>query len=190
MATKSGTTKSGTTKSGTTKSDSPKIVRFHRGGLNNKKIQDWGDFAADRRLIGRPRESGYNFYTDRTKQLIAGVWECTAGVVSIDGFPTDEFCILLEGSVTITDKSGHAETFGPGDGFFIPKGFVGTWNMPVTVRKYYVIFEDKLSAKAETAKARPAAKPALKRAAARRTAPPARKSAARKSPIRKSAAGR
>ena len=161
-------------KSGTTKSDSPKIVRFHRGGLNNKKIQDWGDFAADRRLIGRPRESGYNFYTDRTKQLIAGVWECTAGVVSIDGFPTDEFCILLEGSVTITDKSGHAETFGPGDGFFIPKGFVGTWNMPVTVRKYYVIFEDKHSAK-----------PALKHAAARRTAPAARKSVARKLPKRR-----
>ncbi len=153
-----------------------KIVRFHKGGLNDKKMQDWGDFAPDRRLVGKPRESGYNFYTDGTKQLIAGVWECTAGMVAIDSFPRDEFCILLSGSVIITDTAGHAETFGPGDGFFIPKGFSGTWNMPVTVRKYYVIFEDKLSAKLAKAKPAPKAgqKTTLKRAAARRTRPAVR----------------
>ena len=155
-----------------------KIVRFHKGGLNDKKMQDWGDFAADRRLVGKPRESGYNFYTDGTKQLIAGVWECTAGMVAIDNFPRDEFCILLSGSVIITDTAGHAETFGPGDGFFIPKGFSGTWNMPVTVRKYYVIFEDKLSAK--LAKAKPVSKTPLKRAAARSTRPAVRSAAKRR----------
>jgi hypothetical protein len=148
-----------------------KICRLERGGLGGKKMQAWGDWAKDRLLAGRPKESGYNFYTDDTKQLIAGVWECTPGMAEIVDFPYDEFCILLEGSVVITDASGHKETYGPGDGFVIPKGFNGTWSMPVTVRKYYVIFEDKLSAKLAKAAARPAAaRPAGHRAAGRRKA--------------------
>jgi hypothetical protein len=148
-----------------------KICRLERGGLGGKKMQAWGDWAKDRLLAGRPKESGYNFYTDDTKQLIAGVWECTPGMAEIVDFPYDEFCILLEGSVVIKDSSGHKETYGPGDGFVIPKGFNGTWSMPVTVRKYYVIFEDKLSAKLAKAAAKPvAARPAGRRAAGRRKA--------------------
>src|SRR5688572_10090413 len=94
-----------------------KITRLNKNGLGGKKLQDWGNFAEGRQLVGKPRESGYNFYTDGTKQLISGVWECTAGVVAIKNFPSDEFCILLSGSVIITDAAGKAETFGPGDAF-------------------------------------------------------------------------
>lgn len=140
-----------------------KITRLNKNGLGGKKLQDWGNFAEGRQIVGKPRESGYNFYTDGTKQLISGVWECTAGKVAIKNFPSDEFCILLSGSVIITDAAGKAETFGPGDAFMIPKGFNGTWNMPVTVRKYYVIFDDKMSDKLAKEKAKPAAKkPALR----------------------------
>ncbi|MFO0996324.1 MAG: cupin domain-containing protein [Alphaproteobacteria bacterium] len=149
-----------------------KICRLERGGLGGKKMQAWGDWAKDRLLAGKPKESGYNFYTDGTKQLIAGVWQCTPGMAEIVNFPYDEFCILLEGSVVIADASGHKETYGPGDAFVIPKGFNGTWSMPVTVRKYYVIFEDKLSAKlAKATKPVPAgARPAPRRVVARRAA--------------------
>lgn len=140
-----------------------RITRLNKNGLNGKKLEDWGLFADGRQLVGKPRESGYNFYTDGTEQLISGVWECTAGVVAIKDFPSDEFCILLSGTVIITDAAGKAETFGPGDAFMIPKGFNGTWNMPVTVRKYYVIFDDKMSKKAAKAKAKSTKKkPALR----------------------------
>lgn len=156
-----------------------KITRLNKNGLGGKKLQDWGNFAEGRQLVGKPRESGYNFYTDGTKQWISGVWECTAGTVAIKNFSSDEFCILLSGSVVITDSSGHAETFGPGDAFVIPKGFNGTWNMPVTVRKYYVIFDDKMSDKLTAAKAKPAVKkPALRVIAGGKKRPARRRKAA------------
>ena len=49
--------------------------------------------------------------------------------------------------MVLTDASGHAETFKPGDSFVVPKGMKCTWHMPETTRKYYVI----LDAKAEGA---------------------------------------
>lgn len=140
-----------------------KITRLNKNGLGGRSCRTGAISRKGARSSASPASSGYNFYTDGTKQLISGVWECTAGVVAIKDFPSDEFCILLSGSVVITDAAGKAETFGAGDAFMIPKGFNGTWNMPVTVRKYYVIFDDKMSDKLAKAKAKPAAKkPALR----------------------------
>jgi uncharacterized cupin superfamily protein len=163
-----------------------KIRVFNPNGFNGRKIEEWGDFAADRRIVGKPRESGYNFYTDSTRQLIAGLWICTPGTVRIENFPTDEFCILLEGTVVITDTDGHVVNLGPGDGFIIPKGFNGTWEMRVTVKKYYVIFEDLMSPKLEALKAKFNARsaPAAKKAAK----PAARKTVARRKTTRRRAA--
>ncbi len=45
------------------------------------------------------------------------------------------------GKVVITNEEGHEEIFVAGDAFTIEKGFKGTWHMPVTVRKFYAIYQ-------------------------------------------------
>ena len=44
----------------------------------------------------------------------------------------------------LTDGSGHAETFRPGDSLVIPKDMKCTWHMPETTRKYYVTLDAKI----------------------------------------------
>jgi hypothetical protein len=103
----------------------------------------WGNLENENVIEGDPVETGYNFFTDGSGQLTAGVWECTPCTTQTDSYPVDEFCYILSGTVVITDDAGHSETFKAGDCFVIPKGLSCTWHMPETTRKYYVIFDAK-----------------------------------------------
>jgi uncharacterized cupin superfamily protein len=76
-------------------------------------------------------------YKDPSGALKAGVWASEPKRLEI-AYTSDEFCVLLEGEVTLTDADGHATTHKAGDAFLIPAGFKGTWENPVPVRKYYV----------------------------------------------------
>jgi len=49
---------------------------------------------------------------------------------SIAPFPYDEFVLVLEGRVTLTNIDGGKQTYGQGDTFLVPKGWLGTWDMP------------------------------------------------------------
>ncbi len=71
----------------------------------------------------------------------AGVWSCSPCTERIDAQPCDEFCQVLEGTVVLTSDDGTVHEFGPGDGFVVPKGWAGTWHMPVAVRKTYVVLD-------------------------------------------------
>jgi len=46
-------------------------------------------------------------------------------VLNIDNFPIEEFCYLINGSVTFIGRDGRTETFNTGDFFVIPLGFSG-----------------------------------------------------------------
>ena len=45
-------------------------------------------------------------------------------------FPYDEYVLVLRGEVILTSEDGSSQTFGTGDGFLVPKGWTGTWDMP------------------------------------------------------------
>jgi uncharacterized protein len=93
-------------------------------------------------ISGTPKTSVQNYYTDKSGDFYSGVWESTAGKWTIN-YTEDEFCILLEGQVVLTDESGKAEKFKAGDAFVIPAGFKGTWETVRKVRKFYAISERK-----------------------------------------------
>jgi uncharacterized cupin superfamily protein len=78
-----------------------------------------------------------NIYKDPSGALKAGVWASEPKRVAIN-YESDEFCVLLEGEVTLTDADGHATHHRAGESFLIPAGFKGTWENKVPVRKYYV----------------------------------------------------
>lgn len=53
---------------------------------------------------------------------------------------------VLEGGVTVSGPDGTAETYGPGDTFFIARGMVGDFEVKDRLRKIYCIFIEKPAA--------------------------------------------
>ena len=91
-------------------------------------------------LEGRAKERGHTFFASKDGNFLVGVWECSPCKEKIDSYPFNEFCQVLSGTVTVTDKSGRSETYRAGDSFFMHKGFEGIWDMTETFRKYFVIY--------------------------------------------------
>jgi uncharacterized cupin superfamily protein len=95
---------------------------------------------AERILAGDPRQRTWNHYSDPTGQFHAGVWQGEPGAWRVR-YETheEEFCILLEGQVRLTESSGAVREFGPGASFVVPGGFTGVWENLTRVRKAYAI---------------------------------------------------
>jgi len=93
-------------------------------------------------IAGDPTTRLQNYYTDPSGQFFAGVWESSIGKWPVR-YSESEFCAILEGICILTDETGKAETFKPGDSFVIPSGFAGTWETVQPVKKLYAICEPK-----------------------------------------------
>ena len=48
---------------------------------------------------------------------------------------------MLEGRLRITDASGHAREYGPGDAGVVPSGFEGSFEVLEAVRKHFVVVD-------------------------------------------------
>lgn len=81
----------------------------------------------------------HEWYQDKTGAFSAGFWASESSTLSVN-YEEDEFCTLLEGTVELTDASGHVETYKAGDSFVVPSGFSGTWRNVTPVRKFYVVY--------------------------------------------------
>ena len=94
----------------------------------------------DRLLEGRPEPLAWNLYTDCTGQFFAGQWAAGVGRWRVV-YETheEEFCVLIEGEVRLTDAAGVARHFQAGDAFVVPGGFEGEWCNLTPVRKHYAI---------------------------------------------------
>ncbi len=73
--------------------------------------------------------------------LTSGVWESEAFTWETDGYPVDETCVIIEGTIEFRYPDGSEETYGPGEAFSVKKGTPLTWHQDGLVRKYYVIRE-------------------------------------------------
>ncbi len=72
--------------------------------------------------------------------FVVAVFEASPAIIDIsDPFPYDEFVLVLEGQVTLTNIDGEKQTYKPGDTFLVPKGFLGTWDMSGKYREMIVI---------------------------------------------------
>jgi uncharacterized cupin superfamily protein len=82
-------------------------------------------------------------YRSADRKFTVALWQSGPGVLKTDGYPHDEYCLVLEGHLVITNRSGTRAEFGPGDTFVIPKGWAGTWNMTTRFKKQYVAFAER-----------------------------------------------
>ena len=75
--------------------------------------------------------------------FVVSVFEASPAVIDInEPFPYDEFVLVLEGEVTLTNIDGGKQSYNPGDTFLVPKGWLGTWEMPDKYREMIIIETD------------------------------------------------
>ena len=96
--------------------------------------------AADRLISGDPRQQVSNYFSDDTQQFHTGVWSSTRGKWRIQ-YSESEFCCLTRGRVVLENLEGQRWEFRAGEGFVVPAGFAGTWEVVEDCTKFYAIFE-------------------------------------------------
>ncbi len=73
-------------------------------------------------------------------QLVSVLYGAEAALLEVGApFPYDEYVFVVEGQVILTSKGGSPKTFGVGDSFLVPKGWMGTWDMPVKYREKIIV---------------------------------------------------
>ena len=116
------------------------FVRINANGPLGQGLPPVRHDSSDTAVAGARHPAGYTAYTDPAGVFTAGVWACDAGTLEISDLAIDEACYLIEGEVIITDQHGNTERFVAGEAFLLHRGFVGTWHMPVPIRKYNAMF--------------------------------------------------
>jgi uncharacterized cupin superfamily protein len=117
------------------------ITRLLPDGQPGGGMKPLSYISADTVIEGTANEQGHIFFTNTAGNVNAGVWECTSCTERIRDYPYDQCCFVLEGSLTIVDEIGHAETFNPGDAFTVPRGFNGDWRMTERYKNFFVTVE-------------------------------------------------
>jgi uncharacterized cupin superfamily protein len=73
-------------------------------------------------------------------EFVVVLYESEAAVIDVSyPFPYDEYVLVLEGEVILTSASGERQRYGVGESFVVPKGWTGTWDMPVKYREKIVV---------------------------------------------------
>ena len=120
---------------------SARLMRMfpHAGGDG---LEDWGTLSAADLKSGSPKQRGRTYFDAPDIGLSAGVWDCTAFEGTMAPYSVDEFMILLEGSVTVTEASGRVTRVEAGEAFVIPRGLNCAWKQDGYVRKIFVIYQN------------------------------------------------
>ena len=63
------------------------------------------------------------------------IWNCQPGTFDWE-YTEKETCLILEGKVTVTDKT-YSVSFGPGDLVIFPQDLSCTWQVKEAVKKHY-----------------------------------------------------
>jgi len=120
---------------------SARLMRMfaHAGGDG---LDDWGEMSAAEVLTGSPKQRGRYYFNGSDIGLSAGVWDCTAFEGRMAPYPVDEFMLLLEGSVSISEASGRVTRIDVGESFIIPRGLDCAWKQDGYVRKIFAMYEN------------------------------------------------
>ena len=95
-------------------------------------------------LKGNDRDSSkiYHYYKSKADERVAaGIWSSPDFSGKLHKANNTEFIHILEGAVTLFDKSGREETFKAGDSVVIPRGAEFQWKKTDNLKEYWVIFD-------------------------------------------------
>ena len=120
----------------------PSTQKMQPAGKPGKALEDWGGYPSDALVSGTPQQHGVLYLDDPVHKLTAGVWTCTPMTGTMGAWSSNEFMVLLEGTVTVVHAAGDELTVHAGECFVIPKGTICQWKQPGFVRKFFVIEEN------------------------------------------------
>jgi uncharacterized cupin superfamily protein len=110
----------------------PRILRFEPNGPGGIGLK------------GNDRDSSkiYHYYRSTADERVAaGIWSSPDFSGRMRKVADTEFIYILEGAVTLLDKSGREETFKAGDAVLIPRGTEFQWKKTDNLKEYWVIFD-------------------------------------------------
>jgi uncharacterized cupin superfamily protein len=124
------------------------ITRLSIKGHPQHGLSAWSDMPLVGAVVSDavPRERYYRVFDaliDSPARLRAGVWEATAYAERVTDYPYNEIVFVVSGSISIIDDEGHEERFGPGDGFFLEKGFNGEWRQHEMLTIFHMTVDPK-----------------------------------------------
>ena len=79
-----------------------------------------------------------NLYESADGRVFAGVWHATRGAWRVI-YDEMEYCHITKGRARLTSSAGEVIEVQTGDGFVIPNGFEGVWEVLEDMEKHYVI---------------------------------------------------
>lgn len=94
---------------------------------------EWGAAASP-----QWEETEWRAFGSADGPYLGGSWTGQPGTLRCDPYPYDEVCIMITGRVALVDADGGRREFGPGQAFFVPKTFTGTWETIEPSEKYFI----------------------------------------------------
>ena len=114
----------------------PELIPLYPEAVKKESLAEIPPFPEDERA--GPQSNWMTVL--HSGEVTVAVYESTPVLIEIkEPFPYDEYVHVLEGEVTLTDLDGNENTFKAGENFLVPKGFLGTWNMPTHYREMVVV---------------------------------------------------
>jgi uncharacterized cupin superfamily protein len=108
----------------------PGIIRFEAGGPAGVAWEGRGT-----------SKTHYYYRSAANPNIAAGIWTSPDFSGRMQRAAFTEFIYLLQGKITLLDKSGREEVFAAGDALVIPRGSEFQWKKSEDVREYWAIFE-------------------------------------------------
>lgn len=122
----------------------PEFLTLDANEMRAMKLESIPPFPADVVLEGQSENWESVLHQG---DFVVSIYAALPAIINIsEPFPYDEFVLVLEGEVTLTNIDGGTQTYKVGDTFLVPKGWLGTWDMPVKYREMIVIETDALLA--------------------------------------------
>ena len=117
----------------------PSPVKMNPDSLAGVGLSAGEPFIAPEDILeGNHRPRGDSLFGG--KELIVRVYEDDPATFAITRpFPVDEFVLILNGKLILTDANGKVQEFIAGDSLMVPKGFSGTWQMLGNYRELIVV---------------------------------------------------
>lgn len=92
-------------------------------------------------LSGPIMTRGKAAYVSEEHGIVSGIWESEPGLSRWTFEDRGEFIFVVSGRMTVTEDGEDAVELTPGDSAIFPVGWTGTWEVHVTLRKSFVVFQ-------------------------------------------------
>ncbi len=121
--------------------DAPGFLPLNAQQLKRAELQPVEPTPADLELVEDLEVwQASRFTRVHEGELVIQVYAAPPALVNISApFPYDEFVWVLDGELALTPAEGQTVTYTAGSAAFVPKGFMGTWEMRGNYRELIII---------------------------------------------------